>query len=218
VRPAFWPFAFALFACSHPAPTVGATSNDGGLQAEAGVPAAAPPGVGPRVGWGPCPEHEWVVRPTDVLVDGIQTYPPRDQDDDMATVLADGRVLLGAAEAIYDPVRDAYELLPTHDPYTVAGTATLLADKRSVLISGGAPAAGGASDRAFLFDVEAHAWREIAHMQAARGGHHAALLPDGRVFRSPRSSIRPPRHGLRSTRPRTCSARSTRCGPTGTCT
>ena len=114
-----------------------------------------------------------------------------------ATLLPDGKVLV-AGGAVYGPgspppAATAAELYdPSTGSWTATGSmlaartghaATLLADGR-VLVTGGARLIGPSSAfaSAEVYDTGTGTWTATGSMVAARIGHTATLLSDGRVF------------------------------------
>jgi hypothetical protein len=106
-----------------------------------------------------------------------------------ATRLLDGRVLVAgggrndASAELYDPATGTW----TGTGNMITGrhqfTATLLADGK-VLVAGG-QALGGKDPMlasAELYDPASGAWTATGSMTQPRGGHRAALLPDGKVL------------------------------------
>jgi N-acetylneuraminic acid mutarotase len=115
-----------------------------------------------------------------------------------ATLLADGRVLVVGGEdsdygmlasvEIFDPKTGAFTKGPDLPSPRVHHTATRL-KSGEVLVAGGGqgseislPTGEKTLASALLFDPKTNQWRETASMNAARAGHRAALLADGRVL------------------------------------
>ncbi len=110
-----------------------------------------------------------------------------------ATLLGDGRVLVAggvdadgrrlASAELYEPVAGGW--IPTGSLSIARGdhTATLLPDGR-VLVVGGTGAGGSEETLASaeLYDPEAGRWSPTGPMGAARSGHTASMLADGRVL------------------------------------
>src|SRR5689334_12285474 len=63
-------------------------------------------------------------------------------------------------------------------------TATLLPDGRVLVVGGQTDAANAntALNKATIYNAQTNSWAEAATMTAARSGHTATLLPDGRVL------------------------------------
>ena len=110
-----------------------------------------------------------------------------------ATLLPDGHVLIAggrtaddsalASAELYDPSTGTFSLVGQMSTPRAGHTATLLADGR-VLIAGGdpGPPGGDAAPSAELYDPTTGTFTPTGSMSAARGGHTATLLPDGRVL------------------------------------
>jgi len=95
-----------------------------------------------------------------------------------ATLLADGRVLVtgGASQLepeLYDPVTDAWTLLPATPETGAPHTATPLLDGRVLIVSG---------NTAKLFDPASLQFLGAPAPLASRTGHTATRLQDGRVL------------------------------------
>ena len=133
--------------------------------------------------WGACKPRSWKRGKT---ISGPYSPPPRNARTTQLTELPDGRVLLGHAIQIWDPKKDTYETLPTPPPgrwYRLGSTVTLLADKKTVLLTGGDTDDGTWGSRAVdLFDLELKTWRVGAPMGAIRSQHQAFLLSTGKVL------------------------------------
>jgi galactose oxidase-like protein/Kelch motif protein len=103
-----------------------------------------------------------------------------------ATLLRDGKVLVvdtrGPSE-LYDPISRAWNATGKMITPTCACTATLLPDG-NVLVAGGTKRPGGTDllATAELYDPLTGAWSATQGMVAARVGHAAVLLPDGKVL------------------------------------
>jgi hypothetical protein len=110
-----------------------------------------------------------------------------------ATLLPDGHVLIAggrtadqsalASAELYDPSTGTFSLVGQMSTPRARHTATLLADGR-VLIAGGnsGPPGGDPAPSAELYDPTTGTFAPTGSMSAARGGHTATLLPDGRVL------------------------------------
>ena len=110
-----------------------------------------------------------------------------------ATLLGDGRVLIAggrtadqsalASAELYDPSTGTFSLVGQMSTPRAEHTATLLANGR-VLIAGGNPGPpdGDPTPSAELYDPTTGTFTPTGSMSAARGGHTATLLPDGRVL------------------------------------
>lgn len=86
--------------------------------------------------------------------------------------------------AIYDPVTEMWAAVGDMITAPLGHTATLLPDGR-VLVSGGRVHGGLESanfDVVEVYDLVTGRWTATASMAAARSGHTATLLPDGRVL------------------------------------
>lgn len=168
----------ALGACSSSAATAPAVVDAGDLDAGADVTAPAP-AVDPT-GWTSTAElHEARALAT-------------------ATLLADGRVLVVGGEGTKREKRASVELFdPTTNTYAEAAalpeprlhhTATLLASGEVLVAGGGAgsqialPTGEETTASAVLYDPKTNAWRATGSMHAARAGHRATRLTDGRVL------------------------------------
>jgi len=125
--------------------------------------------------WGHCSPMEWrsseaapkLAVDTDVL-------------DALLTPLPDGRVLVGAAESIYDPSTDTYTPLPNAAAHRDWAATAVMNDRRSVLIAGGDD--GEATNMVTILDVVTGEERETTPMHRARIGQRALTLSDGRVI------------------------------------
>jgi WD40 repeat protein len=114
-----------------------------------------------------------------------------DRWDSRATLLPDGTVLVegGGEDAhtaeIYDPLSRTWTATGSMIDWRLMHTATLLPDGR-VLVSGGhtenVTTPPSEHDSAELYDPRTATWTATASMAAARRGHTATLLPDGRVL------------------------------------
>jgi N-acetylneuraminic acid mutarotase len=113
-----------------------------------------------------------------------------------ATALPDGRVLVAGGAGVSgtlsaeDAVAELWD--PPSGQWSLAGslrtprydhTATLLPDGR-VLVVGGRRAGGnvGGVSTSEVWDPKLRSWREVGRLNIPRYGHHAILLPGGRVF------------------------------------
>ena len=115
-----------------------------------------------------------------------------------ATLLNDGRVLIVGGEdaaqgmlascAFFDPVHGNFVAGPPLPQGRSHHTATLLRDGKVLVAGGGVgssisiPNGTGALDSALLFDPLTDTWQPTGAMNAARAGHQAVLLDDGRVL------------------------------------
>jgi hypothetical protein len=117
-----------------------------------------------------------------------------------AVALANGKVLvvgglgmngqgsfatLNSAE-LYDPVTGQWSPAGSLATARFVPTVTLLADGRVLVAGGGATAPAGQNGPTFasaeLYDPAANGWSAASDMSAARTGHAATLLADGRVL------------------------------------
>lgn len=126
--------------------------------------------------WGDCTPRKWRASST-----RMGEFPPRGGDH-LVTLLPDGKVLLGQAMGLYDPVADKYEGLPSVPPQRNFGTATVLADKHTILLAGGGNDEYGGTRGAYLYDYVTKAYRSAAPMNAPRAAHRAVLMPNGKVL------------------------------------
>jgi hypothetical protein len=103
-----------------------------------------------------------------------------------ATLLRDGKVLVisgtGSSE-LYDPISGTWTATGNMITPTCACTATLLPDGK-VLVAGATSPLDGSDLRASaeLYDPQSGAWSATQGMVAARAGHAAVLLADGKVL------------------------------------
>ena len=144
-------------------------ASDSGVDAASGEVASTPK-IGPSP-WGSCAPRHWTAS---AAVAPMQKSSPADRaiTDTATTLLADGRVVVGGGEAVYDPKADSYKLTPPeHRLFPLGSTQTVLADGRSVLIAGGAPDSYSSSSYAFVFDPDALTRSAVAPMLSARAGH-----------------------------------------------
>jgi hypothetical protein len=98
--------------------------------------------------------------------------------------LLDGRVLAaGVNSQIYDPNARAWSATGNLNTPRNSLTITLLPDGR-VLATGGQFSSTSTTyfANSELFDPSTNAWTNVAPMTAARVGHSATLLPNGKVF------------------------------------
>lgn len=146
--------------------------------AEAGRPIQLAPIVEDNP-WGDCTPRTW--RSAKTLA--TEFFPPREGSrDSLSVLMADGKVVLGEAGAIWDPIADSYEVLPFDTEYRFYGTGTLLADKRTVLYAGGGFEDDAGTKRTYLFDYVEKTIKPGPPMLAARVSHRAFLLPNGKVL------------------------------------
>ena len=112
-----------------------------------------------------------------------------------ATLLPDGRVLVTgifgefgsstASALLFDPATIAWARIPDMREARQGNTATLSADGTMVLVTGGSYAD---TDDSYLLNttevlnLDTLEWRSFPSMLAARYGHTATLLPDGRLL------------------------------------
>jgi hypothetical protein len=116
----------------------------------------------------------------------------------MATVLADGRVLVAggstggttslASVEIYDPVANSWSSGGTLGIARRQHTATTLSDGRVVIIGGVANAGAASITSAEIYNSQTNTWSAAAALATARSAHTATLLTDNtgrlRRFRS----------------------------------
>ena len=128
----------------------------------------------------------------------------RDHAGHTATLLPDGRVLvLGGSSAsapeataeLYDPSTGSWTATESMNGEHIGSTATLL-DNGSVLLAGGASSGGSGGGSSLpgvpeLYDPRTGSWTATANMLAARSGHTATLLDDGRVLVAGGASTNP---------------------------
>lgn len=139
---------------------------------EAGVEPNAATDVGP---WGTCAPMRWTQGASEPAIQ------PDDSQDFVLTPLPDGRVLIGAAESIYDPKTDTYEWLPSWSWHRDRAVPVVMKGGRSVLITGGW---GGMDslDTVSILDLTTLKERFTTHMLLNRAGHSGVLLADGRIM------------------------------------
>jgi hypothetical protein len=119
----------------------------------------------------------------------------------VATLLADGRVLISGGTAAHEPHAQSY-LMSTEiwDPLTNTTTASgsvdpavdhllrttqdafLLSDGRVLIVPGGCVCRPMPTAPAEIWDPSSGSWRAIPGMTITRVGHSATLLADGRVL------------------------------------
>ncbi len=116
-----------------------------------------------------------------------------------ATLLPDGRVLVAGGLAkgaetpleftdsaeVFDPARRTWTAVAPMGQPRSEHTATLLADGTALVAGGrGLPYGAGSTLRdSLLFNPATGAWSTVPHLlNAARAGHTATLLPDGKVL------------------------------------
>lgn len=138
------------------------------------------PDTAPRLvdAWtGACEPRSWRGLP------GRMGVWPNWSPDSHLTLLPDGRVLVGFAYGFYHPATDTYDALPPPARLRVGGTATLLADGKTVLFTGGGIAVSiDATYLTDLFDTETRTFRAGPNMKTARTWHKAALMANGKVL------------------------------------
>jgi large repetitive protein len=111
-----------------------------------------------------------------------------------ATALYDGRVLVVggfggqyaypssaiASAETWDPATESFAAAGSMSERRVGHTATLLADRRVLVVGGsGSESAGGSAE---LWDPASGVFSQLPPLTHARAGHTATLLPDGRVL------------------------------------
>ncbi len=111
------------------------------------------------------------------------------RDGGTLTKLLDGRLLLAGgsdrslATELYEPDSDTWSAAGFLTEPRKGHTATLLPDGRVLIVGGRIAGALGTTGRtAELWDAASQSWTPTEPMSAARRGHAATLLPDGRVL------------------------------------
>lgn len=129
--------------------------------------------------WGSCAPLHWA-----------SATIPRYGVGTPAIALPAGRLLTGMADTIYDPFADTYLYLPGFTPSPSVRllteprgvTSLLLADRKTVLATGGQSESDFSSRSSDLVDVTTGKARSIAPMGAYRRNHGAFLLPNGKAL------------------------------------
>jgi tRNA A-37 threonylcarbamoyl transferase component Bud32 len=108
-----------------------------------------------------------------------------------ATQLADGNVVVAggfgtssqATAERYDPAANAWTSMASMNDGRLDHTALLMPDGR-VLVAGGVNSQAGGTylSSAEIFDPQGNRWSPVAPMAGPRGGHTAAILPDGQAL------------------------------------